>query len=694
VLSSCPVEVPKRLRWLKSGRFLRLLSALVAMALLSGILYNAIMIDRIPPTYSIGLSSTDGSGLALTLTSIDVDFSEQVKPDTAEKALTVTERVPGNPIVAGTPHWQGTKLIYTPSDKLPVATKFHVHVAAGVQDLAGNVQNGTGDLDFTTVGGPMITSAAPADGATGVPVDMPIQITFDRLMDTQKVVAGLTLEPTTPFQASWNGAVLTLTPTQPFQYGTTYTVSIGDPAVDTDGTKLLPYSTTFSTVGIGLRITSLIPAPNTPGVSIHTQIAVIFDADIDPASVSNAIKITPSVSGSTQAVSLSQRVPTGGPGASPPSSGPDELVFTPDNPLTPNTTYFVTLGSTVKRADGQIAPGRTWTFITGEPAGNALNQIAFISHRSGVDNVWLMNSDGSNQREITAELTPVNGYDISGDGTLIAYSTAGVVKKMSLNGDNLTTITPTGDFEYAPTITPDGTGLIVGRRDATGADLGYWRYPLVSGADVKQIATDGAPSPVGVAQDPDGITGRLGTPAWASRIAFSGDGSTMLVVRGSDNMVELVDTTGATKPVELSLEGNSRPVWVQGDGAFFLAGSSDGGSTWGLWRISTSGAMSLAGKATSDVTTPGHGLALIELAPDGAYHLASAASVAAAPTLLTNDAAWDEAAPSFSPDGTALVFGRVVAESPTASGGIWTINADGTGLTNLSTDGAWPRWIP
>ena len=68
------------------------------------------------------------------------------------------------------------------------------------------------------------------------------------------------------------------------QYGTKYTLTIGDPAVDTDGTRLLQdYVTTFTTVSIGLRATALIPASKVAGVSIHSQIAVIFDGPLDPA---------------------------------------------------------------------------------------------------------------------------------------------------------------------------------------------------------------------------------------------------------------------------------------------------------------------------------------------------------------------------------------------------------------------------
>ena len=695
MLSSCPVELPQRFGWLKSGRFLRLLSALVAFAVLAGILYNAVMIDRVPPTCTLQVSSMAGNDLAMTMTSINVTFSEEVRRDTAERAFSMTETVTGKPAVEGTFHWEGRKLIFTPSAKLPVSTGFHVHIAPGIEDVSGNAQGGTQDIDFTTVGPPKVASVVPAPDTGSVPIDAPVQITFDRIMDTHTVIEGLTLKPDITYQASWSGLVLTLAPIRPMEYGTTYTVSIGDPAVDTDGTKLPLYTMSFKTVGLGLQVKSLVPAPNVNGASIRSQIAVTFDAPIDPTSIAGAIAMTPPVSGSIQAISLpNDSSPSSLATATSAGAGPNVLVFTPDNSLKPDTTYSVTLSSTVKRTDGQVAEGQTWRFITGNPAANALNQIAFISHVSGVDNVWLMNPDGSNQREITSELVPVSGYDISGDGTTIAYGAGGVVKTMALSGDNLATLTPGGDFEYAPTFTPDGTGLIVGRRDGKGVDLGYWRYPLVTGADIKQVAPDGAPGPGSVALPADGLTGLPGMSSWAPRAALTPDGKTMLFARGADDEIEVVDTSGVNKPITLSLRGNSRPVWVQSDGSFYLTASSDQGATWACWRVTPAGSATECGAATTDVASSGGGLALIVKAGDGSYHLAYAAVAGGLSTPLTSDPSFSEAAPSFSPNGSAIAFGRVSSQSPGVSAGIWTIDTDGTGLTILTTDGASPRWIP
>jgi hypothetical protein len=610
--------------------------------------------------------------------------------------------------VAGTFHWQGLKLIWTPSDKLPLSTTFHVRMAAGVEDLSGNAQGGTSDITFTTVGPPKVTAVAPVIDAQAVPVDSTVQITFDRLMDIQKVIAGLKVEPSFDYQPSWNGAVLTLTPSSPLSYDTEYKVTIGDPAVDTDGSHLAEYVTIFKTVGIGLRATSLMPTPNVAGVSIHSQIAVVFDGPIDANSVNNAFTITPPVSGSTKVIGLpSDRVapnkssaspattPSGSPSAIPPAQTANVLVFTPDNPLAAHTTYSVTMAPTVKRTDGQVASEQDWSFTTGEASVNALNQIAFVSNRGGAANVWLMNPDGSNQLEVTWEIAPVNGFDVTGDGSTIAYGVAGVVKKMSLNGDGLQTLTTGSNLEYAPTFTPDGTGLVIGRRDGTGADLGYWLVPMISGSDARQVAPDGAPNIGSSAISGDGLTAQPGLSAWASRAAFNADGSLMLVVRGSDGVAELVDMKSDTPPRKLNVTGNSRAVWVQGDGAFFMAGTPDNGATWSNWRVSTNASLTRDGPAVGDMdTTGGRILVFVVRGSDGLTHVAYSASAGGFTTVLTSDSTFGDNSPSFSPDGNLVVFGRMAAQNPTVSAGIWVVKIDGSGLTNLATDGAFPRWLP
>ncbi len=693
MLSSLPVELPSRLAWLKSGRFLRSFSALIGVAVLGAVLYNAIAVDRIPPTYTLKLSSTSG-GLALTLASVEVDFSEDVQHDTAVKAFSIT------PAVSGSYHWQGRTLIFTPSAKLPLSTKFVAKEGPGVEDIAGNRSDGSSQLTFTTVAQPQVVTVVPGINQADVPVNSAIQVTFDRQMDTEQVARGLRISPPMGYSITWNGPVMTVQPNETLLFGTTYTIQIGDPAVDTDGTKLSAWATSFRTVGMGLAVTSIVPTPNVAGVSPRSSVAVIYDGPIDLGSIADAIKLTPPVSGSIKAVTLpDDRQPQGSPNPPPANAtaGPNVLQFTPDQPLAAHTTYSVHLAS-VKRTDGQAANEQSWSFTTGEATSSALNQIAFLSDRGGVSNVWLMNPDGSNQRQVTTELVPVSGFDVSGDGTSIAYSAGGVVKKMGIGGDGSQTLTPDGDFEYAPAFTADGLGLVVGRRDATGKDLGYWRYPLATGTDLKQLTTDGAPGIGSASLKGDGLTGKPGTTSWAPRAAFATDGPKMLVVRGSDDALELVDTTTPTvPPILLSIIGNSRPVYDALDASFYVVGSDDKGATWSYWRVGKDGVATKIDAASADLAasgSPPDPMVVVVKTPDNNYHLAYMDRPSAPPRQLTGDPNYNESSPTFSPDGSTIVFGRVSASEGTSSAGIWAIDTGGKNLRELATDGAYPRWVP
>jgi hypothetical protein len=698
------VEVQDRIGWLSSGRFIRALAPIAGLVLVAVVLYNATAVDRVPPTYQIRLSAlSPDSNLALTRTSIDVVFSEQVKRQTAEAAFSI------GPNVAVSPHWQGLTLILTPSAKLPLSTTFKVHMAAGVQDLAGNSKGKSQDLTFTTVGAPTIQSVAPAPKEASVPVDTAIQVTFDRYMDSQKVLAGLTIVPDAPFTASWNGPTLSIVPNNPLSFATTYTIKLGDPAVDTDGTPLAPYETTFTTVGMGLRVNALIPAANVAGVSVRSPIAVVFDGPIDPSSIADAIHLTPPVSGKVEVMTLpDDRQPSvpASPSptqlaASPAASGQNVLVFTPDSPLASHTTYTASMSPNVRRTDGEAATAESWTFTTGEPPTTAQNQIVYLSDRGGVANVWVMNPDGSNQHEVTAELVPVSGFDVSGDGNTIAYAAGGVVKRMAIDGDNVHVLTAAGAFDYAPEFTPDGTAIVVGRRDPTGADQGYWRIPIVSGVDPRQVSPDGAPGLGSVALHGDELTGSPGETSWAPRAAFSADGNAMLLVRGNDNAVELVDMTGVNPPQVLGLTGNSRPIWDPQDNAFYVVASTDRGATWSCFQVTTGGATTRVGAAAGDLTVAVNGnVAFAVQIADGSAHLVFASSGSSATSsALTSDPTWSDGSPSFSPDGSLIVFGRFGPPSPTVSGpavsgGIWVIGINGSGLTQLATDGAYPLWLP
>jgi len=679
--------------------------AIVAVVALALVLLNATLVDRRSPRVSeITLSATafGDDRLAQTLTAIDLEFSEPVDRASVERRFRI------EPYVGGTFSWdRDTVAIFTPAKKLPSATEFTVSLLAGFSDLVGNVApDDTSPFSFRTVGPPVVLSAQPQDGAAGVNTDATVALTFDRLMDTAAVEGAVTVSPAVPFRPSWSGPSLTLTFRAPLAFGTTYVVNVGSDAADTDGSLLTgPFATAFTTVKAGLGVRATVPADGVSGIGIRTPIAVLFDGPIDPASIADGLRITPPVDGEVRVVDL----PTDAPSTPAPSglanpASPDAagagtvLVFTPAQPLAPHTTYTVELAPIVRRADdtGRVAAGRTWRFTTGGPATSAQNQIAFLSARGGVRNVWLMNPDGSNPRQVTTELVPVGEYDVASDGRTIVYAVAGVVKRMRLDGADAATLTEADRFEYGPVLAPDGSAVLVGRRDALGTDLGYWLVPLPgapSGSVERPIVPAGAPPVGSVSLTGDGLSPGAGASPWSRRAAFDPSGR-WLVVAAGDGVFRVDLEVADPGPLiqDMGLTGSiGAPVWDATSASFLVTGTMDTGS--GLVRLPLSGASSLVFPASGPVAVAVHGGVATLVAPDGA-HLGYAALRSKPPEALTSAADVLDRSPAFSPDGTTLLFGRVLAADPSRSAGIWLAGLDGRDLRQLATDGADARWLP
>lgn len=679
-------------------RVISLGSLLLALVALGFVLVNATLVDRRPPSVArISLSAVaDDSGtLAQTVTSIDIEFSEPVQTGSVERRFAIV------PYWPGAISWDGSNAIFTPSQRLPQDTAFTVRIADGFEDLAGNVAPDGIEWQFRTVGPPVVVSTDPLDSADGFAVDAAVTVTFDRLMDTQAVESALRIEPSAEFRPAWSGQALALTFARPLQFGTTYTLTIGTAAAATDGSQLrVPFQTRFTTVAAGLGVERVVPADGVAGAGVQTPIAVVFDGPLDPATIGEALQITPSVPGSIEAVALpSDADPRPGPDA--PAPAATVLVFRPADALAPHTTYSVTLAPTVTRLDapGQVAAGRTWTFTTGQLSLSGQNQIAFLSARSGVRNVWLMNPDGSNSRQLTTELVPVAGFDVSGDGDRVAWSAGGTIRTMRMDGGDVEALTSGGALEYAPRFSPDQLSLLVGRRDAAGADLGYWLVPLdpTAGGE-RQVLTAGAP-PLGSTQlEGDGLAPTERALPWAAQAAFDGTGSKVLITtgRGDVRLVDLDPDVPELAVIDTGLVGTAGPVWSAADGRFIVAGRQGDQSADSIYAVGIDGAAArLVAGGGSVAVAPDGLLAFLVADSSGATRLAVARSSDVQSRRLTpaGDPLSDRS-PAFAPDGRSVLFARVRGEETVVSAGIWVIDLATGRLSPLTTDGSYPRWLP
>ncbi|HEV8516868.1 MAG TPA: Ig-like domain-containing protein [Candidatus Limnocylindrales bacterium] len=667
-----------------SSRQVRVGAILIALAALLLMLASATLIDRRSPGVErVSISRTTESGLALTHAALDIEFSEPVVQRTAEVRLRIS------PAVDGSLSWDGERtLIFTPNDRFPLATEFRVWLERGFADRAGNVAERASDpFIFHTVDLPALASSDPADEGRDIPVDATVSLTFDRLMDTQRTAAAVRLDPARPLVTAWRGTTLLISPQGGLAPGTRYRLTVEGSAADGDGNELgRPIVIDFATLAAGLEATALIPADGSAGVSPSGPIAIRFDRPIETDAAAGAVRLTPEVSGRVSLEAPVVDVGGVGPGA------PTLLVFRPDAPLAPSTTYTVALQAGVVHAlgGGETAAARSWSFTTGSGLEPPQNQILFLSSRAGPRNVWAMNPDGTNARQLTAELGPVTSYDVTADGGRLVFAAGGVVASLSLPDGRRTVLTGPDVAEYAPRLLPDGTQVVVGRRErATGRDLGSWLVAIDGGGSARQLLPDGAP-PLGSTAssglpDPDGREA-----PWSLLPAVSADGELALLT-GADTELRQVRLDDAAATLTGLLEPAGRPVWLASAGGFLVPARRERDGATGTWLIPRHGSIS-AGPPVRDAIGAGRG-GIVGLDAPAGRHVTYLAGLGSEPTVLTSDELLDRQ-PSLSPGGDEVVFARVSVERPEVSAGIWAVAIEGGDPRQLSADGSDPRWLP
>lgn len=687
---------------------LRTLAAFaVGLVVLGGILYVASTVDgRAPTVERIAVThhlSTD-EAVALTTASVEVVFSEVVDHPSAEAAFSI------QPAVDGSYSWSGPTMIFTPAERLPLETAFVARIGPGVRDAAGNEMQTSSELAFATVGNPTVAASQPEADQENVPLDAAIVLEFSTLMDTASVEDSLTITPAIEVTSSWSGERLTLTPVEPLAEGTLYGIRVDDTARDNTGTPLgTAFAISFRTVQSGLEADVLFPADDAVGIAVTTPIALVFDRELDPATVDDdAFTVEPSVAGSLEVV------------AAPGAAGMQEpglriLRFQPSGPLDPSTTYQVTLRPGLAGADASaLAAPISWRFTTGAPIPSLSNQIAFLSERAGIANLWAMNPDGSGVRQLSSELSPQTGYALAPDGRSFVVGDGAVLVRQRADGGGRELLTDDGVLEVDPDFAPNGSEIAFARIDpATGGGLGLWTRPATGGEPAPitmpaELGASSAPTP----SAPDALQPVLRAPR------YSPDGAALAFVdiSGRVGVLELPAERLTTAP----FAAVTWPEWLADSSGLLLSGSPAGSlepvpgaapappldpGTLGLSDFAL-GALRLgkldrgdnivelldqppgASRPTSDPAIAGRYLfvAVLSGTPEASGTLWLVGQGTGAVQLLADGGAGVTHA-TFGPQSRVVVASR-------SGAGIWTIDTATHVGQQLIEDGWLPRWLP
>ena len=301
------------------------------------------------------------------------------------------------------------------------------------------------------------------------------------------------------------------------------------------------------------------------GVANRAQAARVVQRGLDAVAESltggELLTITPDVAGSLALVDANGEEP----------ADPSDAVilrFAPSGPLPPNTTFEVELGTAITSLSGQgLAGPVTWSFTTGASQTTLSNQIAFLSERAGVANLWAMNPDGTAPRQLSTELTPILDYAVAPDGSSFVVGDGRRLVLTDASGANRRVLTDDGFVEFDATYSPNGQRIAFGRADAeTGRGLGLWEL-TVDGGDVERIELDGEvpATPDASGTDDDG---ELAQWLRAPRYAPDGESLAYVDLAGSVGIVDLE----TEEVVRVAYAAHAPPSWLPDGSGILLTG--------------------------------------------------------------------------------------------------------------------------
>ena len=389
------------------------------------------VLDTTPPYVLSTVPALGAAGVALSAP-LSATFSKPVNCSTLT-TTTFTVTALGGVAVAGTVTCSGSTATFTPTSALALHTLYTAVIATGVHDLAGNalVQNYT--WNFEAVAGPSVVSTSPATGATGVAFGQTINATFLQLPAQDPDSAGAALKCSTvtgttftvttvagPVSGvvSCTGSTATFTPAGPLAPNTTFTATLTTGVQDVAGVGLAsPFVWTFTTDTIPVVIAT-VPANGATGVLLNQTIAATFSSIMNCATLySPAKSFTVTGPGATV---VAGTVSCTGNGA----------IFSPSNPLAPNTLYVATITTAATDLQGvSLASNYSWTFRTGSIA--AAPAVISTNPANGATGVPTNRSIAATFSEAMNPATiSTTTFTLTGPGALVvpgtvAYSASG-----------------------------------------------------------------------------------------------------------------------------------------------------------------------------------------------------------------------------------------------------------------------------
>ncbi len=258
-----------------------------------------------------------------------------VKPDTARVSSSTGDVASISPIAANAAAPFSWKVNQT----------YSLQIESSAKDINGNSLNPAFTMTFKPEPNFRVKSMTPSPGSVNVSARALIRLQFNSPVDTS-VFSMLTIDP--PLSGSWlystsGSSILQLDSTSVFflysgagmMLGTSYTVSVNSSAHDKSGNRLTgEFNASFTTVPFG--ITNTFPGNGNTNVQLRQKgFSVSLNDGVDTSTVRESFQINPQI-----------------PGLFSFSSDLKEFFYSPLTELGANTTYTVTIDTTLRSQSG------------------------------------------------------------------------------------------------------------------------------------------------------------------------------------------------------------------------------------------------------------------------------------------------------------------------------------------------------
>ena len=235
-----------------------------------------------------GIEGFEPHGTAISLNSpIEVIFNENVDFDSFKESVSISPELKGS--------WDTTDyktITFTP-EKFAQETAYTITLAQGLSTFDGGFLEEDSVHTFTTVGPVKISGSTPASGNTGIGVGNNVTIRFDQNVEQETFASHFSINPAVDGKLTWSGNEVTFDPDSPFGFNTTYTISLSQGIVSTNGIDSTEtYTVSFATE---LSVTKLAVPFHRQEHNLSCEIATLVMAlqyrglDVSEATIIDAI---------------------------------------------------------------------------------------------------------------------------------------------------------------------------------------------------------------------------------------------------------------------------------------------------------------------------------------------------------------------------------------------------------------------